>query len=85
MTLSGRVYDTWRGRTKAGQPALGVEVDVPDKKRCFWVALNQDGSEPVQRGDHVSAGPHHYTVNGSEKRRKLGWLFDRADPALYTG
>jgi len=85
VTLSGRVYDIWRGRTKDGHAALGVEIDVLDKKRCFWVPYDGTGPEPVQRGDQVSAGPHHYTVNGSEERRKLGWLFDRTDPALYTG
>jgi hypothetical protein len=85
VTISGRVYDVWRGRTKDGHDALGVELDIPDKLRCLWAPLNPDGSEPVARGDQVTAGPRHYTVNGSEQRRKIGWLFDRTDPALYTG
>lgn len=85
MTLSGRVYDVWRGRTKGGHDALGIELDVPDKLRCFWAALNPDGSEPVARGDRVSVGPHHYTVNGGSERKKFEWLFDRDDPSLYTG
>ena len=84
MSGCGRVYDVWRGRTKAGEDAWGIETDIADRNRCFWATDDGTGVAPVARGDQVTFGPHHYTVNGGPERKKLGWLFDRTDPALFT-